>query len=161
MALFLSRSVHKVDKKGRVSVPSGFRAALGDELTQGLALNMPLVGFQCIEASPYSKIDERIAKLDELPTDETEGMSLAHQLLGTMATVNFDSEGRIILPEFLIEYAQIKDSATFVGLGRTFQIWEAEALAEHDIVTRGIARENIQMLRKKAGTTPSEPEPEA
>lgn len=152
MAVFLSRSVHRVDKKGRVSVPSGFRAALGDELTQGLALNMPIVGFPCIEAAPFSKIEERMAILDTLPVDEAEGMSLAHQLLGTLAHVTFDGEGRIVLPDYLIEYAGISDSATFVGVGRTFQIWEAEALAAHDIATRTVARDNIKLLRKPAST---------
>jgi len=148
MALFLSRSVHKVDKKGRVSVPSGFRTALGDELAQGLALNMPIVGFQCIEALPFSKIEERMAILDELPIDEAEAMSLAHQMLGTLAHVTFDGEGRIVLPEYLMDYAGISNSATFVGLGRTFQIWEAEALAGHDITTRTVARDNIKMMRR-------------
>ena len=150
MALFLSRSVHKVDKKGRVSVPSGFRAALGDELARGLALNIPLVGFACIEASPYSKIEQRIAKLDELPTDEAEAMALAHQLMGSMTHATFDAEGRIVLPDYLMVHAGIADSATFVGLGRSFQIWEAAALAEHDVVTRDVARKNIHMLRKPA-----------
>ncbi len=148
MALFLSRSVHKVDKKGRVSVPSGFRAALGDELVQGLGLNMPIVGFACIEALPFSKIEERMSVLDSLPVDEAEAMSLAHQMLGTLAHVTFDGEGRIVLPDYLMEYSGIRDSATFVGLGRTFQIWEAEALAAHDISTRTIARDNIKLLRK-------------
>jgi len=153
MALFLSRSVHKVDKKGRVSVPSGFRTALGDELAQGLALNMPIVGFPCIEVLPHSKIEERMAVLDELPIDEAEAMSLAHQMLGTLAHVTFDGEGRIVLPEYLMEYAGITNSATFVGLGRTFQIWEAEALAAHDISTRPVARDNIKMMRRNK-TTP-------
>ncbi len=156
MALFLSRSVHKVDKKGRVSVPSGFRAALGDELVQGLALNMPIVGFPCIEALPFSKIEERMAVLDSLPVDEAEAMSLAHQLMGTLAHVTFDGEGRIVLPDYLMEYAGIKDSATFVGLGRTFQIWEAGALADHDVSTRTIARDNIKLLRKPATQTQGE-----
>ncbi len=148
MALFLSRSVHRVDKKGRVSVPSAFRTALGDELADGLALNMPIVGFPCIEAAPYSKIEERVAILDTLPVDESEGMSLAHQLLGTLTHATFDGEGRIVLPPYLMDYAGITDSATFVGVGRTFQIWQAEALAAHDISTRTVARDNIKLLRK-------------
>jgi len=62
----------------------------------------------------------------------------------------FDGEGRIVLPPYLMEYAGITDSATFVGVGRTFQIWEAEALAAHDIATRTVARDNIKLLRKPA-----------
>ncbi|WP_299550605.1 hypothetical protein [uncultured Tateyamaria sp.] len=149
MAVFLSRSVHKVDKKGRVSVPSAFRASLGDELAKGLGLNMPVVGFPCIEVLPYAKIEERLTILDSLPVDEAEAMALAHRMLGTLAHVTLDGEGRIVLPDYLIEYAGIRDSATFVGLGRTFQIWDAEALAVHDESTRLMARDNIKLMRNK------------
>jgi MraZ protein len=148
MALFLSRSVHKVDKKGRVSVPSGFRTALGDELNQGLALNKPVVDFQCIEALPNSKIEERMTIVDELPINDPEAMELAHQLVGTLSHVTFDPEGRIVLPEYLMEYAGITNTATFVGQGRTFQIWEPDALAAHDASSRPAARKDISSFRK-------------
>ena len=43
----------------------------------------------------------------------------------------FDPEGRIVLPENLVEYAHITDSAAFVGLGKSFQIWEPNRFADH------------------------------
>ena len=36
----------------------------------------------------------------------------------------FDSEGRILLTKKLLKHAKIKSSMLFVGLGKTFQIWE-------------------------------------
>ena len=155
MALFLSRSVHKVDKKGRVSVPSGFRTALGDELNHGLALNKPVVDFQCIEALPNSKIEERMTIVDALPINDPEAMEFAHQLVGTLAHVTFDPEGRIVLPEYLMDYAGITNTATFVGQGRTFQIWEPDALAAHDTSSRPAARKDISSFRRP------NPEPQA
>lgn len=146
MKLFLSRSVHKIDSKGRVSVPSGFRAVLGDALEAGLALNKPLNGTKCVEASPFDQIGERFEQLSRLNVDLPEPSALLHQCMGSLAQATFDKEGRIVLPPHLIQHAGIKDSATFVGMGKTFQIWEPEALAAHDIYTAEVARNNIHLL---------------
>ena len=41
--------------------------------------------------------------------------------------VEADREGRIILPESLVQFAGLTDMAVFMGRGRTFQIWEPAA----------------------------------
>ena len=43
----------------------------------------------------------------------------------------FDSDGRVILPKNLMEFAGIKDKATFIGKGQTFEIWEPEMFNEY------------------------------
>ena len=48
----------------------------------------------------------------------------------------FDTEGRIVLPEDLAGYAHITDSAAFVGLGKSFQIWEPNRFADHQASLR-------------------------
>lgn len=146
MKLFLSRSVHKVDKKGRVSVPSGFRTVLGERLSDGLGLNIPLSGIKCIEASPFEHVEERFMQLSRLNADLPEPSALFHQCLGSLAQAPVDKEGRIVLPPHLMEHAGIVDSAIFVGMGHTFQIWEAEALAARDAYTAEVARNNIHLL---------------
>lgn len=147
MGLFLSRSVHKVDKKGRVSVPAGFRAALGDKLGEGLALYIPVADLGCIEAAPYAKIDERVAQIERLNPDEFEAIAIANAFLGNMTPAGFDGEGRIVLPPELIDYADISEKVTFVGMGRVFHIWEADRLAAHDLLSREVARKNTHLLR--------------
>ena len=146
MALFLSRSIHKVDKKGRVSVPHGFRTVLGGAMDEGLALNVPLSGLACIEAYPFAKLEERIARIDRLNPDAADTQAVAYQWFGSMHVATFDGEGRIVLPDFLMDHASISDSATFVGMGRYFTIWDGKTLAEHDPVARAQARESIDRV---------------
>jgi MraZ protein len=43
---------------------------------------------------------------------------------GTSETLNIDGEGRVVLSDALKTHAEIRDTATFVGLGHKFQIWE-------------------------------------
>ena len=52
----------------------------------------------------------------------------------------FDPEGRIVLPEILTEHAHIIESAAFVGLGKSFQIWEPNRFADHQAMLRERAR---------------------
>lgn len=143
MALFLSTFVNKVDRKGRVSVPASFRAALTGQSFAGI------VAFRsfktaAIEASGIDRIEEMSARLDALDQFSEDNESLA-SIFADAQQLSFDSEGRIVLPEVLAEHAGITESAAFVGLGRTFQIWEPEAHKAH----QGELRERA----KRQGTT--------
>lgn len=153
MALFLSRSVNKVDKKGRVSVPAPFRAALGEEITDGIALTKPVSRLDCIEAAPMSRAHQRMAQLDELDEDDEDHWALAMVALGNMRQVTFDPEGRIILPEDLKEFAGIDDTAVFVGMGKTFQIWHPDRLT----VRMAEAEEIAARLPKKRAAMKAKP----
>src|SRR3984893_17944008 len=61
------------------------------------------------------------------------------------------SGGRIILPEILAEHAHITESAAFVGLGKSFQIWEPTRFAEHQAVLREPARRQGTRLPPPGG----------
>ena len=149
MALFLSRSTHKVDKKGRVSVPAAFRSALGNDIGKGIGLSRPLAGQNAIEATPMSQVEERMAQIDTMASDSLQYAAYAHLLMGAVRTVAIDSDGRMILPEDLLTEAGITDSAVFVGLGRTFQIWEQRALDAFTIEAQALVAQD------KGGRLPS------
>jgi len=143
VALFLSTFVNKVDRKGRVSVPASFRAALAGQSFAGI------VAFRsfktaAIEASGIDRIEEMSTRLDALDQFSEDNESLA-SIFADAQQLAFDSEGRIFLPQALAEHAGITESAAFVGLGRTFQIWEPEAQEAH----QGALRERA----KRQGTT--------
>jgi len=142
MALFLSRSTHKVDKKGRVSVPAAFRAALGENIAKGIGLAKPLAGQNAIEATPMERVEQRIAQLDTLQDDSLEFAAYAMLMMGSVRNVSIDGDGRMILPEDMMEDVGITDSAVFVGIGHTFQIWEQKALDAFTVEAQAIARES-------------------
>jgi MraZ protein len=136
--LFLSTFVNKVDRKGRVSVPATFRAAVADQSFPGIVI-FPSFKYEALEASGIKRMEEmtaRQATLDEF-SDEHENIGM---LFATSQALPFDTEGRIVLPEILAQYAHIADSAAFVGLGKSFQIWEPNRLADHQASVRERAR---------------------
>ncbi len=136
--MFLSTYVNKVDRKGRVSVPATFRTALAAQRFPGIVV-FPSYKYPALEANGIERIEELIAQLDTL-----EEYSDEHENLGMMFAASqqlpFDPEGRIGLPPDLAERAFIADSVAFVGLGKSFQIWEPSRFAEHAANLRERAR---------------------
>lgn len=127
MALFLSTSLHKIDKKGRVSVPASFRAALEAEAFQGVALSPPLTGAPCLEGCGYSRVERMAAELEKMHPYSEQYDAMAIAILANIRQAAFDGDGRIVLPEDLIAAAELEGQALFAGLGAKFQIWRPDA----------------------------------
>ena len=66
----------------------------------------------------------------------------ATSILSESENLQFDTEGRISLSEKLLNHTKIKNSVLFVGLGKTFQIWEPTNFEKFKIVARKKAFQN-------------------
>lgn len=126
MTLFLSTFVNKVDRKGRVSVPAGFRTALAGQSFQGVVL-FRSSGHDCLEGFGMSRMEELGRRLEALDIFSPDQDDLATAIFGEAMQLPLDGDGRIILPAPLIDYAGLQDQAAFVGLGHKFQIWNPAA----------------------------------
>lgn len=146
MALFLSTFTNKLDKKGRVSVPAQFRAALSNQEFSGIIAYPSFIN-PCIEACGFDRIAKLSANIESLEPFSEERDAFATAILGGSVQLAFDGEGRVMLPEALLEDAHIKEQALFVGKGETFEIWEPKAFAEYAARARTIAREKRLRLR--------------
>ena len=121
--MFLSTYENKLDKKGRVSVPSSFRSYLSNLGYNGI-ICYPSFNNQCLEAWPQDRIEKITNAIDSLnPFDEKKDF-FATSILAESINLQFDSEGRILLSSKLLKHAKIKTRMLFVGQGKTFQIWE-------------------------------------
>ncbi len=149
MALFLSTFINKVDKKGRVSVPASFRAALTGLPYAGIVA-YPSFRLQAIEGSGIDRMQEMSERHDRLDQFSEEHESLA-LIFSETQQLPFDPEGRITLPENFCAHAQITETVAFVGRGQTFQLWEPSLLQEHTAESRQRVRRNGMTL---AGAEP-------
>ena len=121
--MFLSTYENKLDKKGRVSVPSSFRSYLSKLGYNGI-ICYPSFNNQCLEAWPQDRIEKITNTIDSLDPFEEKKDFFATSILAESVNLQFDSEGRILLSSKLLKHAKIKTSMLFVGQGKTFQIWE-------------------------------------
>lgn len=148
--LFLSTYVNKVDRKGRVSVPATFRAAVAEQSFPGIVV-FPSIKYEALDANGIRRMEEmseRLNTFDEF-SEEHENLSM---LFPDAQALPFDTEGRIVLPEKLAEYAHISDTAAFVGLGKSFQIWEPNRFADHQATVRERARRQGTSLPPLGGS---------
>ena len=139
MALFLSTHENKIDKKGRVSVPASFRAELSEEAFQGVVLFRSNI-HNCLEGFAWSYMQEIGKRLDNFDLFSAEQDDLATSIFGTAVQLSMDGDGRIVLPQDLIGFANLTEKASFVGMGAKFQIWSPEMFASR----RDVARQAVQ-----------------
>jgi len=139
MALFLSTCVNKIDKKGRVSVPAPFRAALEDQSFQGVVLFCSNTHI-CLEGFGMSRMEELSLRLDHYDLFSSDQDDMATAIFGEAVQLPFDGDGRIILPAALVDFAGINDHAAFIGMGHKFQIWDPVTFEER----RNAARKNVR-----------------
>ncbi|MBO0712643.1 MAG: division/cell wall cluster transcriptional repressor MraZ [Acetobacteraceae bacterium] len=158
MTHFLGTHLNRLDTKGRVSIPAPFRATLRSQAenngTEGLALVLrPSHKHPCIEGWPASVFQALAGPLERLDLFSEAHDDLAAALYADAFPVESDKEGRIVLPELLAAHAGLKDAVVFMGLGRTFQIWEPEAAERRRAEARERARTHRLTLPGNAQRT--------
>lgn len=141
MALFLSTYQNKIDKKGRISVPAPFRAALSSQHFSGIVAYSSFV-YDCIEACGMDRIERLSDSIDALDPFSEQRDAFAAAILGGCVQLAFDAEGRVLLPEALIESAKLTEHAVFVGKGQTFEIWDPTRFAAYAEKARGLAKQH-------------------
>lgn len=149
MDAFVATFVNRLDQKGRVSVPAPYRAVLAREGHEGVYC-YPALDQEAIDAGG-ARLKEAIAeRLEPFETFSEEHEILSTAFYGESRVLKVDPDGRIVLPEELRAHAGITDTATFVGQGYKFQIWEPQRFAERQraararlrAVTRGLGQSN-------------------
>ena len=145
--LFMDTITNKVDAKGRVSLPSDYRAIvkeLSTEIVCYRSLSAP-----CIEGCLEDTLDKLATEIEN-STDffsETQD-NLTNLIFGDAKRFPFDSTGRIVLTDKLLQHAGITDAAVFVGKGRKFQIWSPENWAREEARIRAEVLKNRPVLKQ-------------
>jgi MraZ protein len=144
--MFLSSYENKLDKKGRVSVPASFRSHLSSSGYNGF-IAYPSFNHEALEACSEDRIEKISNTIDSLNPFEEKRDFFATSVLSESISLQFDSEGRVLITEKLISHAKIKNNILFVGLGKTFQIWEPKSFEKFKVVARKKAYQNRSNLR--------------
>ncbi len=132
---FRGESTHRVDGKGRVSIPASFRRVLeeGDpDWKEGLPPQLVIVYgwvkkkkcFLCYSIEGMEKIDRKIAAMPRF----SKTREAFHRIFHTQSVVAaVDDTGRIVLGQRLRELIGVTSEVVFAGMGDSFEIWENDA----------------------------------
>ena len=149
--LFMDTITNKVDAKGRVSLPADYREIV-KELSTDIVCYRSLSA-PCIEGCTEELLSKLAADMESsLDFFSQTQDDLTNLIFGDARRFSFDSTGRIVLSEKLLQHAQITDSAVFVGKGRKFQIWNPQNWAKEE------ARIRVEALKNRPSLTPTKEE---
>lgn len=118
--MLIGEHKHTIDAKKRLSIPSRFRKEIGDRavLTRGLD--------GCLFLFPLREWGELADKLGKLPIGQQDTRAFVRLILAGAAEVESDQLGRILVPDFLRDYAELKKTVVIAGLFNRLEIWDEE-----------------------------------
>lgn len=111
---------HTIDPKKRLSLPSKFRQELGKKVVVTRGLDNCLFIYSSTE---WKKISEKLAGL---PIGAADTRGFNRFILSGAVEVLIDSLGRILLPDFLRNFASLKDKVVLAGVQSRIEIWNEE-----------------------------------
>ena len=144
--MFLSTYENKLDKKGRVSVPASFRSHLSNLGYNGV-ICYPSFNNSSIEACSQDRIEKISSAIDSLNPFEEKRDYFATAVLSESSNLIFDTEGRVQFSKKLLNFAKIKSDILFVGLGKTFQVWNPKNFEKFKSFARKKALQSRSTLK--------------
>ena len=144
---FISTVPGSLDSKGRVCIPATYRHLLSAQNTQGVYICPSFID-PAIEAFGQAVLDginQRLANQDPFFSANFDDEATA--LIARTQQLPVDENGRIRIPDALIEHAGLTDRIVFVGKAQKFQIWDADRYAP--VEAEALARVKARMERAR------------
>lgn len=111
---------HNIDLKGRIIIPSKIRSEMGDNIVITRGLDGCLFGYN---EKNWNSIME---KLNTLPFTKRDARNFTRFLTSGAVTLEFDKQGRINIPNYLCDYANLSREIVVVGVINRIEIWSKE-----------------------------------
>ena len=144
--MFLATATNSLDAKGRISVPADFRAVVSDGGFEGIVV-WPSVHGAFLEGGGMALLQDYQRLIDNMDPYDDARMAFERSIFAESRRLSFDGTGRVSLPKDLAEYAGLEKQATFIGLGRRFEVWSPDSYQSQADAARRMARENKHRLR--------------
>ncbi len=117
-------SAINLDEKGRVALPVRYRDYLYNNADNEVVVTIDTED-KCLLLYALPEWEELAAKIEALPSFNPAARRVQRLLIGHAADITIDSNGRILLPQVLREYAELDKQVMLVGQGKKFEIWSA------------------------------------
>ncbi len=118
---------HNLDPKKRLSIPSKFRKELGEGQPAGQAGAILTRGLDnCLFVFPVNSWSQFAEKLAGISIGQQDNRSFARLFLSGAVEVEFDSLGRILIPDHLKNYAGLKKFVIISGVSNRLEIWDED-----------------------------------
>lgn len=139
--MLIGEYTHSIDTKKRLSIPSKFRKEIGKKavVTHGLD--------NCLFVYPMKEWEKIADKLANLPIGQSGARSFARFMLAGAVDVELDSLGRILVPDYLKDFAGLKNKVVITGLYKRLEIWDEKQWNAY----KGRVEKQADVLAEKLG----------
>ncbi len=142
ITMFSGEYTYSIDDKKRLAVPAKFRQLLGKRaiITRGLD--------QCLFVYPAKEWAVLAKKISKLPLAQADARSFSRLMLGGAMEVSFDNLGRVLIPDYLKNYAGLKKKVIFVGLYDRIEVWDEAEFQKYKKKTEMAAGDIAERLKE-------------
>jgi MraZ protein len=123
--MLIGEHTHTLDTKKRLSLPSKFRKELGKKviLTRGLDT--------CVFVYSQKEWKNFSEKLGELSMGQSDTRAFNRFLLGGAVETEVDAAGRILIPDFLKEFAELDTKVVVAGIANRVELWDEKVWKDY------------------------------
>ncbi len=139
-ASFYGEYRHTIDAKKRLIIPSKFRDSLSDTfyVTKGFD--------GCLAVYTADSFQKQIQELQQLPRTSIKARQYIRSITSKAADCSLDAQGRLQLPQYLIDIAEIQKQVVIVGVSDYFEIWSEEKWDSFDEQAADSFEENAEEM---------------
>ncbi len=123
--MLIGEFIHRIDSKKRLAIPAKFRKEIGKKAVITKGPDQCLVLYPIME---WEKVAEALARL---PVGKNENRNFVRDIFSGANDVEIDALGRVLIPEYLKNFAGLKDKVVIVGVYKRLEIWNDEMWNEY------------------------------
>jgi len=140
--MFIGEHLYSIDEKKRLAIPAKFRQALGKNavLTRGID--------SCLVIYPIKEWQGLAKKLESLPSGKSDARAFVRIVLAGAVDVSLDKLGRILIPDYLKNYALLKKNVVIIGLSNRIEIWDEKKWQEYKKKTEMTVGDIAEQLKE-------------
>jgi MraZ protein len=139
--MLIGEYTHTLDPKKRLSMPSKFRKELGRKVVVTRGLD------NCLFVYPPKEWQKISEKISELPMGQADTRGFGRFMLSGAVEVDVDTAGRILIPDFLKNFAQLKNKVVLAGMYTRIEVWNEKNWSEY----KGRIEKQGDQLAEKLG----------
>ena len=125
--MLIGEYLHNLDTKGRLIMPAKFRSDLGHSFIVTRGLDGCLFGY------PMESWEKVKNKLEQMPVSNKDARRFSRFFYSAATEVEVDKQGRINIPQTLIDFAKIDKACRVIGVSDRIEIWSSEAWDEFTV----------------------------
>jgi len=129
--MLIGEITHSIDEKGRYIVPAKFREDLGERFIIAKGQD------GCLYAYPLAAWEQTVESLKpQLRSDDPRARAFARNFFSRAVEAEVDKQFRVVLPQFLREYARLEKEIVSVGVSGRLEIWDKQTWLDFTAATQ-------------------------